>query len=140
MENSELNALKCFIFDENEDGKIDIIVEYTKDELGRIITVTLDYDNDGIPDSKIYLEYDAEGNICKKGIDKNLNGKIDSIVIFERDNQGNISVHYDDNADGKIDFIETTDENGNITIKDTRGTIQKVKETIKNVFFTHYKY
>ena len=52
------------------------------------------------------------------------------------DENGKITTHYDDNADGKVDYIESTDENGKTTITDVRGTVQKIAETIKNVFFT----
>ena len=139
MENQEeLQSIKCLVFDENEDGILDNIVEFTKNGLGRVATISLDYDGDGKIDTKIYLEYNDDGSISKKCIDKNLDGKIDAIEIYSYDENGFKTVQYDDNADGKIDFIEMTDENGETIIKDKRGNTQKIVETIKNVFFSKY--
>ena len=128
--------LKNLLFDENEDGSLDNIVEYNKDEYGNIVAISLDFDGDGIADAKAYLEYDNMGRIVKKSMDKDSDGKIDYVVTYQYDENGKITTHYDDNADGKVDYIESTDENGKTTITDVRGTVQKIAETIKNVFFT----
>ena len=69
-------------------------------------------------------------------MDKNSDGKIDSVIYYEYDENGKVSAKYDDNADGKVDYVEATDENGKTIITDVRGTVQKITETIKNVFFS----
>ena len=134
MEN-EIKIVENMVFDENYDGTLDKIVEYNKNEAGQIVSVSLDYDGDGTIDAKVYFEYDDGGRVVQKSIDKNVNGKIDSVAMYKYDASGNVSIHYDDNADGKVDYIETTDENGNTIIKDVRDKKQKIIETIKNVFF-----
>ena len=83
-----------------------------------------------------YFEYDEQGRIVQKSMDKDSDGKIDSVAYYKYDDAGNVSVHYDDNADGKVDYIETTDENGETYIKDVRDRKQKIMETIKDVFFS----
>ena len=135
---NEVKELGCLLFDENEDGSLDNIVEYHKDEYGNIVAISLDFDGDGVADAKAYLEYDEQGRIVKKSMDKDSDGKIDSVVYYEYDENGKASAKYDDNADGKVDYVEATDENGKTTITDVRGRTQKIMETIKNVFFTKY--
>ena len=137
---NEVKELKNLLFDENEDGSLDNIVEYNKDEHGNIIAISLDFDGDGITDAKAYLEYDEHGKIVKKSMDKNSDGKIDYVVTYQYDENGKITTHYDDNADGKVDYVETTNENGETVITDVRGKKQKIMETIKNIFFTDYKF
>lgn len=135
MEN-EVKVLEGLIFDENCDGSLDNIVDYSKDEFGNVISASLDFDGDGVADSKVYFEYDEQGRIVQKSMDKDSDGKIDSVAYYKYDDAGNVSVHYDDNADGKVDYIETTDENGETYIKDVRDRKQKIMETIKDVFFS----
>ena len=134
----EIKELGCLLFDENEDGSLDNIVEYNKDEFGNIIAISLDFDGDGKADAKAYLEYDELGRIIKKSMDKNSDGKIDYVVTYLYDENGKITTHYDDNADGKVDYVESTDENGKTIITDVRGKTQKIMETIKNILFTEF--
>ena len=68
---NEVKELSCLLFDENEDGSLDNIVEYNKDEHGNIVAISLDFDGDGVTDAKAYLEYDEQGRIVKKSMDKN---------------------------------------------------------------------
>ncbi len=137
MEN-EVKVLEGLIFDENCDGSLDNIVDYSKDAFGNILSASLDFDGDGVADSKVYFEYDDQGRMVQKSMDKNSDGKIDSVAYYKYDEAGNVSVHYDDNADGKVDYVETTDADGKTVIKDIRDKKQKIMETIKNVFFSKY--
>lgn len=129
---SEENNL-ALVFDEDTDGTIDSVIEYKTNGINQIISVSLDNDDDGNVDRKIFFEYDNEGRLSKKLKDSNNNGVIDSIVIYEYDQEGNVTVHYDDNADGKVDYIETKDNNGEIVITDVRDLKQKMLETLPQI-------
>ncbi len=131
---NEIEELQNLLFDENDDGSLDNIVEYSKNELGQVIAVSLDFDGDNKTDAKVYLEYDETGRIIKKSTDKNHDGKIDSVVTYEYVGKSKPVIHYDDNADGKTDYIESTDEKtGEIIITDVRGRKQRIVETIKDI-------
>ncbi len=126
--------LKGFIFDENNDGSLDSIIDYKENAEGRLEEVSVDFDNDGKADAKIYFEYDASGRISKKSVDKNMSGNINYIQTYEYNENGTYSVHYDDNADGKTDFIETFDSSGNAKMEDVRSKSQKIKDSLKDIF------
>ena len=125
--------LNAFAFDENNDGILDNIVGYKKDTTGKIVEVSLDYDGDNKADTKIFFEYNSDGRIIKKYIDKNFDDNIDSIEIYEYDENGNITKKYDDNADGKIDYIERINDDGELIVEDIRDLKQKVKEALTDV-------
>ena len=131
--NEDLNAIKCLAFDENEDGVLDNIVGYKRNAQGRIVEISLDYDGDEMADSKIFFEYDLMGRILKKYTDKNHDGKIDAIVTFSYNDDGSVTKNYDDNADGKIDYVETVNKDGSSVIEDVRDLKQKIKETIQDI-------
>ncbi len=128
-----LDELKGIVFDENDDGCLDDIVEFKKNSDGRIEEVSLDFNSDGIADAKLYFEYDNLGRLIKKSKDKNLSGKINSVTTYKYDENGKVSVYYDNNADGETDFIETFDKNGNSSIEDVRNTSKKIMETAKDI-------
>ena len=134
LNEGDVTSIADFVFDENDDGIIDNIVEYKTDAFGRIIEICLDYDGDNVTDSKVFFEYGIDGKINKVYKDKNHDGIIDSIATYEYDSSGNKTVYYDDNADGKVDYIEKIDENGLTVIKDVRDFKQKIKETLKDIF------
>ncbi len=89
----------------------------------------LDYNLDGTADCRVYFEYDNQNRVIRKSIDKNLSGVINSVVRYEYDREGNPTAYYDDNADGKTDYVETSDGN----IEDVRDTSQKISDTAGDV-------
>ena len=117
--------LKILVFDENDDGMLDNIVSFERDGAGRISKVVLDFEYDDIPDVTIYFEYDAQDRLKKKIIDKNMDGKANAVVEYDWDEQGNPIIRYDDNADGRIDFVERKDESETTHIDDVRPNTQK---------------
>ena len=133
MEN-EIKILEGLIFDENCDGSLDNIVDYSKDASGNILSASLDFDGDGKADSKVYFEYDDQGRLVQKSMDKNSDGKIDSVTYYKYDNAGNLSVYYDDNADGKVDYIEYTTKYGTTKVKDVRDIKTKLENMVKDIF------
>jgi len=133
MENlneEQAKELYFLAFDENEDGILDDIVEFSTNEQGLVSEVLIDYNHDYRADMKIYFEYDATGRLIKKSKDKNLNGEIDSIETYEYDENGKATIIYDDNADGKADYLETPDGE----IKDLRKKKDIILERIRNIF------
>ena len=122
----DAKELSKFIFDENCDGSIDTILEYKKNDKGQICELTLDTDCDDIADCKIFLEYDSIGRIERKAVDKNLSGKINSVETYEYDELGNKVIKYDDNADGKIDYMTFVSPNGYESIVDLRSVKEKI--------------
>ncbi len=131
----DIKSLEGFMLDDNEDGALDNIVGYKRDSSGRIVELSIDFDGDNMADSKIFIEYDNAGRIYKVYRDKNHDGTIDSVVIYEYGADETRTVQYDDNADGKIDYIEKIDESGLTTITDVRDFKQKFKEAFKEIFF-----
>ncbi len=127
----ETKILAELLMDENNDGAIDKIVSVKKDGCGRVSAIYFDYNGDNEPDYRILIEYSHDGRIYKIYKDKNLDGKIDSIQIFEYNSDGTKTIHYDDNADGNVDFIEQIYEDGSTTLTDVRSFKQKLKDSIK---------
>jgi|GEM_PF-6208615 len=127
---SELNVL---VFDENDDGMLDNIVSFERNERGLISKVLLDFDGDNTPECAVFLEYDEIGKLKKKSIDKNLSGKINAVVEYDYDENGNPIVCYDDDADGKIDFIERKNAEGKTVVDDIRSRKQKFTDTLKGL-------
>ncbi len=132
-ENDNLTNV-TLIFDENFDGELDNVIEYKENEQGKICEVSLDYDKDGTADLKIFYIYDNVGRLYKKYIDSNLDGKIDSIQTFVFDENGKVTIEYDDNADGKVDYIEFENELGKTEIKDVRDIKTKLENMVKDIF------
>ena len=86
---------------------------------------------DNIPDAAVFFEYSETGRVVKKSIDKNLSGVINAVVEYDYDENGNPVVLYDDDADGKIDFIERINEAGETAIDDIRSKKQKFTDILK---------
>ena len=130
LNEEQKNQLKILVFDENNDGSLDNIIEYATNEFGQVSEVLLDFDNDGKADFKVYFEYDEKGRLHKKLKDVNLSGKINTVELYEYDENGNLTIKYDDNADGKYDFIETPDGE----IKDIRDAKTLITDRIVGLF------
>lgn len=134
MFNNEIRKeLEGLVFDENEDGMLDNITAFERDERGLVSKVLLDFNGDNIPEVAVYLEYDEYGRVCKKSIDKNLSGKINASVEYRYDESGNPVMVYDDNADGKIDFVEHTNSSGKVVVEDLRNKSQKFTDLLKGL-------
>ncbi len=127
-----LDEINKLVFDENDDGLLDKIVQVDRNDLGQISKVILDFEGDNIPDIAVYFEYDSLGRVITKSLDTNLDNSINKIIKYQYDDNGNYTIFYDDNADGKTDFIEKTDDQGNVRIHDVRSKTQKFSEIIKD--------
>ncbi|MDP8060656.1 hypothetical protein QJU27_10040, partial [Pasteurella atlantica] len=127
------------VFDYNNDGTPDKILEHSYDSDGnRVKTVNkfdghqfeesttrefdkdgnvtkeyIDYDNDGNPDTIKTFEYDETGNQQKVYTDKNAD---DVMATFEYDSKGNVTHHTSildlSNPNAKYDIVYNRDESG----------------------------
>lgn len=133
MNDANRNELNVLVFDENDDGMLDNIVSFERNEKGLVSKVLLDFDGDNTPECAVFFEYDEAGKLKKKSIDKNLSGKINAVIEYDYDENGNPIVLYDDDADGKVDFIESTNTDGGTVVDDVRSRKQKFTDILKDI-------
>ena len=62
-----------------------------------------------------------------------MSGNINAIVEYVYDDLGNQTILYDDNADGKADFVEYKNELDNVELHDIRPKFQKFTDFLKDI-------
>jgi hypothetical protein len=94
--------------DNNGDGTIDEIRQYTYDKDGNIIRYTRDTDANGLPNTIDESEYNSFGDITLSKYDSDGNGTPDSIGKSQYDSNGNRTRYSNDNdANGTDESIYT---------------------------------
>ncbi len=70
-------------FDENIDGKLDAVKNYTHNDEGEAIRAELDSNVDGVVDEIIEFEYNESGYLTTLNVDSDADGEVDSITSYE---------------------------------------------------------
>jgi len=121
-------------WDIDNDGKVDKIKHFKRDQNGSIIEEEWDYDADGTIDERTVFDQDPDKSYLriKEKKDTNADGQWDQIIAYEYDeNDFRNKVRYDLDGDGnwdKIEYIKGTKRDHEFTEVDidADGTVDRV--------------